>query len=79
MKAWGGLKKKKKKTKDVDGNWLAEEFEVLNTFLPSSFVKPHALFEFLVVNKRFTALSFFFIYLTMSVTDASSERISFQN
>lgn len=66
------------KTKDVDGYLLAEELEALKTFLPSSIIKPHALFEYLVVNNRFTAFPNVFIalriYLTMPVTVASGER-----
>ncbi|XP_032895465.1 uncharacterized protein LOC116985118 [Amblyraja radiata] len=68
------------KTKDVDGYLLAEELEALKTFLPSSIIKPRALFEYLVVNNRFTAFPNVFIalriYLTMPVTVASGE-ISF--
>ena len=67
-----------KKTKDIDGYLLAEELEALKIFLPSSIIKPHALFEYLVVNNRFTAFPNVFIalriYLTMPVTVASGER-----
>lgn len=65
-------------SKDVDGYLLAEELEALKTFLPTSVAKPQALFEYLVVNNRFTAFPNVFvalrIYLTMPVTVASGER-----
>lgn len=62
--------------------WLKKKNEALKSFLPSSIIKPHALFEFLIVNNRFKAYSNIFIALRICfkipVTDASGERI-FQN
>lgn len=40
------------KTNDIDNNLLAKELEALKAFLPSSIIKPHALFIYLVVNNQ---------------------------
>ena len=65
-------------SKDEDGHLLAEELEALKTFLPTSVAKPQVLFEYLVINNRFTAFPNVFvalrIYLTMPVTVTSGER-----
>ena len=65
-------------SKHVDGYLLGEEVEALKTFLPTSVPKPQSLFEYILVNNRFTAFPSIFIslriYLTMPVTVASGER-----
>ena len=57
---------------------MAEELEALKTLLPTSVTKPQSLFEYLLVNNRFTTFPNIFIalriYLTMPVTVASGER-----
>ena len=64
--------------KDVDGYVLAEALEALKTLLPTNVTKPETLFEYLVVNNKFTAFPNVIIalriYLTMPVTVASGER-----
>ena len=58
---------------------LAEELEAMKTSLPTNVAKPQALFEYLLVNNRFTAFPNVFIalriYLTMPVKVALDERI----
>ena len=67
----------------IDGyNLFVEELEGLKTFLPSRIIKPHALFEYLAVNNRFTAFPNVFvalkIFLTMPATSHQLKEV-FQN
>ena len=59
---------------------MAEELEAQKTFHPSSIIKPHALFEYLVVDNRFAVFPDVFvalsIYLALPVTVASGEGLS---
>ena len=66
-----------RKIKNFDRYALVKEPEASKIFLPSSIIKPLALFEYLVVNNQFAAFRNVFIALRiylMPVIIASSER-----
>jgi len=63
------------KSKDVHGYVLAEELEAVKTFHPSRIIKPHALFQHLAVNNRFTGFSNVLLLIQDLLSDACNSHL----